>query len=190
MKPWLLNILACPICKHYPLDPYFFKWENSDEDLQIIASQSGVPSNLFLKSYRHMVNQIFDGTITQEPIHRIKDLTGNPHSQALFEDALEALGKLLPTKEHGELKEQVLQRFQPEVDALYRFLNLIDVEEGLLVCSNCFRWYPIGSQVPAIPEMLPDNLREKEKDLTYMKKWEAKIPKEVVTKGKPFNTQT
>ena len=34
MKPWLLNVLACPIDKHHPLEAYFFKWETSDEELE------------------------------------------------------------------------------------------------------------------------------------------------------------
>ena len=190
MRPWLLNVLACPICKHHPLEAYFFKWETPEEDMRIIVEQSRKPSKFFLKSYRHMLGQIFDETITFEPIQRIRDLTGGASSQALLEEALDALRSLIHTKEEGRSKKEVIANFGPEVDSLYRYLNLIDVEEGLLICENCSRWYPIGSSVTSVPEMLPDNLREKENDLGFLRKWEEKVPKEVSERGKPFNLQT
>lgn len=182
--------MACPICKHYPLDSYLFKWETPDDDLRIIAEQSGAPSKFFLKSYRHMVGQVFDETITLEPIQRIRDMTGNPSSQALWEETVDALGRLTHTKREGKSVEEVVANYGPEVDTVYRYLNLIDLEEGLLVCGSCSRWYPIGSSVASVPEMLPDNLREREKDLGFLRKWERKVPKEVLEQGKPFNTQT
>jgi uncharacterized protein YbaR (Trm112 family) len=73
------------------------------------------------------------------------------------------------------------------VDALYRFLNLVEVDAGLLVCPECGRWYPIGSAVETIPEMLPDDLREEERDLEWLEKWRELVPKPVLDEGRPFN---
>ena len=188
MKPWLLNILACPMCKHHPLEAYFFKWENAEEDLKIIADQAGVPSRLLGQNYRHMVSQVLDKTIALEPIRRVRDLTGSPSAQILLEEAIGALGQMAHSE--GMSVEEVVARFGPEVDSIYRYLNLVEVEEGLLSCGNCSRWYPIGSAVASIPEMLPDNLREKERELGFLKKWEKKVPREVTEKGKPFNLGT
>ena len=190
MKPWLLNVLACPMCKHYPLDAYFFKWETPEEDMRIIVEQSGTPSTLLLDRYRHTVGQILDETITLEPIQRIRDLTENSFSQVLLEEAVDALGKLIRVKEKGTSEREVLARFGGEVDTLYRYLNLVEVEEGLLVCGRCSRWYPIGSSVAAVPEMLPDNLRERGKDLDFLRKWEGKVPREVLERGRPFNLRS
>ena len=187
MKPWLLNIMACPMCKSHPLDAYFFKWENSEDDLRILAEQSGKPSSAFSKSYHHTVNQVFDGTITLEAMARVKDETLNPDAKELMVRGLHGLDEITRSKDPISSAEKVLATLLPEVDALYRYLNLIDVEEGLLHCNKCSRWYPIGSSVPAIPEMLPDELREKQKDLGFLKKWENRTPSEVTTKGKPFN---
>ena len=188
MKPWLLNILACPMCKHHPLEAFFFKWETSEDDMKIIAEQAGVPSRLLSGNYRHMTGQVLDKTIMLEPMKRIRDLTGNASAQLLLEEAINALGQI--AHQEGMSVEEVLARFGPEVDALYRYLNLVEVEEGLLACGNCSRWYPIGSAVASIPEMLPDNLREKERELGFLKEWEKKVPKEVSEKGKPFNLGT
>jgi len=188
VKPWLLNILACPMCKHHPLDTYFFKWETKEEDLKIIAEQTGVPSRLLTQNYRHLVGQVLDKTILLEPVRRVRDLTESTSAQLLLEEAVEALGRLV--QQEGKTVEEILANFGPEVDALYRYLNLVEVEEGLLSCSNCSRWYPIGSAVASIPEMLPDNLRERERDLDFLKKWQKQVPKEVSEKGKPFNIGT
>jgi len=58
------------------------------------------------------------------------------------------------------------------------------IVEGLIVCPRCNRWYPIREE---IPEMLPDELRKETDDLPFLKKWKEKIPKKVVTEGRPFN---
>lgn len=67
---------------------------------------------------------------------------------------------------------------------LYVFEEKDEITEGLIVCSKCLRWYPIRDE---IPEMLPDELRKEAEDLPFLKKWKAKIPQEIVTKGKPFS---
>jgi uncharacterized protein YbaR (Trm112 family) len=59
-----------------------------------------------------------------------------------------------------------------------------EIVEGLIVCPRCNRWYPIREE---IPEMLPDELRKETDDLPFLKKWKEKIPKNVVTEGRPFN---
>jgi uncharacterized protein YbaR (Trm112 family) len=77
--------------------------------------------------------------------------------------------------------------FPEGVDILYRYLNLLEVEEGILHCPECGRWYPIGSSVETIPELLPDDLREREKDLEWLKKWEKKVPEKIIKEGKPYH---
>ena len=59
-----------------------------------------------------------------------------------------------------------------------------EVVEGLLICKSCSRWYPI---IDEIPHMLPDELRDGEDDIQFMRKWREKFPEAVLRKGKPFN---
>lgn len=61
-----------------------------------------------------------------------------------------------------------------------------EIVEGLLVCSNqdCKMWYPI---IEEIPHCLPPELRDKNEDKTFLKKWKDKIPEKVLKYGKPFN---
>ena len=56
--------------------------------------------------------------------------------------------------------------------------------DGALLCSECGRYYPIIDQ---IPEMLPDNLRDRKEDLGFLERWRAKLPEDVARGGKPWN---
>lgn len=58
------------------------------------------------------------------------------------------------------------------------------IVHGLLICESCGRYYPI---IDEIPHMLPDELRKREDDLTFLRKWRERIPKHVLLHGRPFN---
>ncbi|KON31340.1 hypothetical protein AC482_01185 [miscellaneous Crenarchaeota group-15 archaeon DG-45] len=98
---------------------------------------------------------------------------------------VEAVGRLEPEVDRSE--EELLRDFPADIDMLYRFLNLIEVDSGLLVCPDCGRWYPIGSAVETIPELLPDDLRERERDLAWLMRWREQVPPTVLERGKPFH---
>jgi len=44
--------------------------------------------------------------------------------------------------------------------------------------------YPI---VEEIPVMIPDDLRDKGKDIEFLRKWREKIPSKVIENGKPWH---
>jgi uncharacterized protein YbaR (Trm112 family) len=60
------------------------------------------------------------------------------------------------------------------------------VKEGILFCTNCNRYYLI---IDEIPIMLPDELREKQKDrdIEFLKKWRNKIPDKIIKQGNPWH---
>lgn len=58
------------------------------------------------------------------------------------------------------------------------------IKEGVLFCSQCSRFYPI---IEEIPVMLPDELRDKEKDIQFLQKWQEKIPSKIITNGNPWH---
>jgi uncharacterized protein YbaR (Trm112 family) len=58
------------------------------------------------------------------------------------------------------------------------------IKEGVLFCSQCSRFYPI---IEEIPVMLPDELRDKEKDIQFLQKWHEKIPSKIVKNGHPWH---
>jgi len=70
---------------------------------------------------------------------------------------------------------------------LYVFEEKDEINEGLIVCPKCLRWYPIRDE---IPEMLPDELRKENEDLPFLKKWKGKISEKILLEGKPFNLKS
>ncbi len=62
-----------------------------------------------------------------------------------------------------------------------------EVVAGILICSICNRWYPI---IDEIPRILPDEYRNREEDLKFLKQYADKVPEEIKLHGKPFNLST
>ena len=62
--------------------------------------------------------------------------------------------------------------------------NDVIIEEGILFCNSCSRFYPIVEEIPII---LPDELRDKNKDLEFIKKWSDSLPEKVVNKALPWH---
>jgi uncharacterized protein YbaR (Trm112 family) len=57
------------------------------------------------------------------------------------------------------------------------------IVEGVLLCDQCKRFYPI---IDEIPVMLPDELRNKKEDLEFLGRWREKLPKQVVEGSLPY----
>lgn len=58
------------------------------------------------------------------------------------------------------------------------------IEEGILYCCQCARFYPI---IDEIPIMLPDDLRDRESDLKFLQKWRDRIPNKVISDPQPYH---
>ncbi len=58
------------------------------------------------------------------------------------------------------------------------------IKEGALYCSKCSRFYPITDEIPI---MLPDELREKEKDIEFLRAWQQQIPDKILKYGNPWH---
>ena len=59
----------------------------------------------------------------------------------------------------------------------------LTIEEGILFCNKCNRFYPI---IDEIPIMLPDELRDRDKDIKFLEKWRDKIPNKVTSDPRPY----
>lgn len=58
------------------------------------------------------------------------------------------------------------------------------IDMGLLYCVKCTRFYPIIEQIPV---MLPDELRDKQKDLEFLQRWRGEIPSNVLHNAMPWH---
>ena len=65
-----------------------------------------------------------------------------------------------------------------------KIINENVIKEGVLFCTQCSRFYPI---IEEIPVMLPDELRDKEKDIQFLQKWQEKIPSKIIKNGNPWH---
>ena len=57
------------------------------------------------------------------------------------------------------------------------------IQEGLLLCRTCMRFYPITEEIPII---LPDELRDKKKDIEFLHTWNKSIPENLLKNLKPW----
>ena len=129
----MLDILACPIDKNYPLELIELNVKELEKDPKI-------------KEYFHSFN---------------------PNENNSFVK--------INNDNNGKIKEA------KEIEQNAKVIIVID---GILYCKKCSRFYPI---IDEIPIMLPDELREKEKDLQFLTKWKDSIPGEILTNSNPWH---
>ena len=113
---------------------------------------------------------------------KAKTLPNNPTSSA-NNIGSESKNSTTNQKENDqELKDINTNTKDPSVSELdMEFPEII--EEGLLLCRTCLRFYPITEEIPII---LPDELRDKKKDLEFLKTWNEAIPKDLLKNLKPW----
>jgi uncharacterized protein YbaR (Trm112 family) len=58
------------------------------------------------------------------------------------------------------------------------------VLEGALYCTDCSRFYPI---IEEIPIMLPDELRERDQDIDFLKKNKESLPEKIINQASPWH---
>jgi uncharacterized protein YbaR (Trm112 family) len=131
MKKHMLDILACPIDKNYPLDLIELNVKDLEKE--------------FLEENNHPINK-------EEEQNNIKK------------------------KNNRDIVNQ-----ENEIKDNEKVIVIID---GILYCKKCSRFYPI---IDEIPIMLPDELREKEKDLQFLKKWKNCIPEDILKNSNPWH---
>ncbi|KAG2475076.1 MAG: Trm112 family protein [Thaumarchaeota archaeon] len=58
------------------------------------------------------------------------------------------------------------------------------VLEGAIYCTDCSRFYPI---IDEIPIMLPDELRDKNQDLDFLRRNKSNLPEKISKRGSPWH---
>ena len=162
MKPWLLNILACPICKVHPLTLYVLKAEeNKLKDPTELANE--------------LITHQAKGVLSEPSLGPIHNLSGEKLVDNRLAAARKAFAELSKRKPSPEA-------LRPLVD----YFHGIEILEGALRCEKCGRFYPIGSRIASIPELLPDGGRDREADLAFLRKHQRVLPQVIVVGSKPF----
>ncbi|MBN1216649.1 MAG: hypothetical protein JXA99_14570 [Candidatus Lokiarchaeota archaeon] len=207
MKPWLHDILACPICKHYPLNLIVFSYENDDiffkeliddyfrKDLDFHINNK-IPE---LFKEKNQIYYIRDNIIIEktsiniyldliksslEEMNYVKDNTLFTYSKKCLNlTKKEVKNKLIEFS--NEQNQQKINKIYPELNFINKLKIETEIKDGLLFCSKCERWYPI---IDSIPHMLPDKYRNKEDDIEFLKIHQKSLDPEFLNKNlKPFN---
>lgn len=129
MKKHMLDILACPMDKNYPLDLIELHVKEFEND-NLSGESNFVKDDKNSKKNNLLINQE-------------KDIRGEENKD-----------------------------------------KIIVIIEGILYCQKCLRFYPI---IDEIPIMLPDELREKEKDLEFLNRWKNNIPQNILNNANPWH---
>ncbi|MHA1750879.1 MAG: Trm112 family protein [Candidatus Helarchaeota archaeon] len=212
MKLGLLDLLACPICKHWPIRLQVFSWETPDETFK--KAIEGLKDIKILKNLTKIVRKkdkaedcviIKDDTIQDDLVRY----------QLKFKEYIDKAVEILKNLEYIEILTEGYPKdiHNKVIDIYNNFLNVVnitdenkvknfiegqitniyllnwyfqraEIQDGIMICDNCKRWYPISE---AIPQMLPDNLRVKKDEIKFLNKWKDLISKEVLEEGRPFN---
>ena len=206
MKPWLLDILACPIDKKYPLQLYIFSFENPNElfssileiakykDLKRIKSENvvktsqvdgqlNVQDDIVLEktpvlSYLDLIKRSLD------ELESVVDLTEIKSSKTLLNyirsdiyKKIENSSKILPKNDVDDIL--------PELVIINKYKFEIEIDTGILFCPECKRWFPI---IDTIPQMLPDDYRDEKLELEFLKNNKNLLDEKFLQQDlKPFN---
>jgi uncharacterized protein YbaR (Trm112 family) len=206
MKPWLFDILACPIDKHFPLKLFIFSFENTDKDFDEILKIYETKNLESIKKEELIEiseenNEIFikDNIIIEKNLiakyiqliissineqENITDKTNSEISKKCFNLILTDIknniiefSKLLETNK--------IDNILPDLFLLNKIKLEIEIESGILFCEKCNRWFPI---IETIPQMLPDEYRDEEKEKEFLKTNKSLLDAEFLNKDlKPFS---
>ena len=106
-------------------------------------------------------NQIIQ---SMNELDNIVDSTANILSKKCFE-IIESIVKPQILQFSKELNPNQMSGILPELYFLNKFKLETEIESGLIFCNKCNRWYPI---IETIPQMLPDEFRNEEKEIKFL----------------------
>ncbi len=206
MKPWLFDILACPIDKSFPLKLYIFSFETTPEEFQSILNIyntrdinnikkeniikiSRENGTIFLKDNiimeKNQIELYLELIISSiNELDYIFDKTDYKVSKKCFE-TIKSKVKTKIIEFSKNVNPNQIEALLPELFLINKIKLEIEIESGLLFCKDCNRWYPI---IETIPQMLPDEYRDEKKDIKFLKTNKNLLDEEFLNKDlKPFN---
>jgi len=186
MKPWLFDILACPIDKYFPLKLYIFSFENEPQEFQSIITLYSNRDINFIKNENIIEisqedNELFlkDNIIIEKT--RLKsylDLITSSliEFENVFDNTTNKLSKKCFEIINSDVKSRIIEfaknpnsnqidSILPELYFINKLKLDFEISSGILFCSKCKRWYPI---IDTIPQMLPDKYRDQKKEINFL----------------------
>jgi len=206
MKPWLFDILACPIDKNFPLKLYILSFETSlkffhdifdtykKKDLEFIKNENIIDiskqdKDIFIRDNiviekKHIRDYI---ELIIASIDEIKNINVEAVDE-IIRKCFNLIDKNIKSNITKFVKLKELDDINKILPDLY-FLNKIKIEteilSGILFCKECNRWYPI---IDTIPQMLPDEYRNEKEEVEFLKSNKHLLNDKFIKQDlKPFN---
>lgn len=187
MKPWLCDILACPIDKFFPLDLYIFSFETTEDefkeiikvyekrDINRIKDENIIQiqedkGDLYLKDdiviERSSIEVYLNSIISSaNEVDRLHDKSSIQLSKQCFRIIRQDItDKLVIFFENRKFEK--IENILPELYLINKIKTEIEIKTGLLFCEECKRWYPI---IETIPQMLPDEYRDEKAEIQFLR---------------------
>lgn len=187
MRPWLCDILACPIDKFFPLELIIFSFETDEKLFSEILEAYDRRDIISIKKENLIeIDQINEELLLKDEIV-IEKSKVDIYLKAIISSVEEVdnmcdkssyeLSKRCIHIIQNDIKQKIkafsnnlmnehIDTILPELYFLNKFKTDIEIETGLLFCSKCKRWFPI---IETIPQMLPDEYRDEEADILFLK---------------------
>jgi len=206
MKPWLFDILACPMDKHFPLSLYIFSFETKLEEFSLFLDTYEKRNIKMIKdegiieiSKEDEITYLKDNVVIEKnpiskyisliilSINELNNITNNsPNTitKTCFNIITsDVKNKLLEFSNNPN--DEMLIELLPELYLVNKIKSETEIESGILFCEKCHRWFPI---IETIPQMLPDEYRDKKKDLEFLETNKNLLEEEFLKQDlKPFN---
>ena len=187
MKPWLFDILACPIDKHFPLKLYIFTYETEQNEFESFINIYDkrdiiqIKKEKIIKILKEGENQYIKDNIIIEKnsievyldliissINELENIFDKSHY-----DVSKKCYNLIKTRIKQKIFEfsrniviEKIEEIFPELYFINKIKIEIEIDSGILLCEKCHRWFPI---IQTIPQMLPDEYRNADKELEFLK---------------------
>ena len=206
MKPWLFDILACPIDKHFPLKLYIFTYETKQSEFESFINIYDkrdiiqIKKEEIIKMVKEDENQYIKDNIIIEK-NSIDDyldllISSINELENIFDKSTYDVSKKCYDLIKKKIKQQIIEfsrninvekieEIFPELYFLNKIKIEIEIDSGILLCEKCHRWFPI---IQTIPQMLPDEYRDTDKELEFLKNNKNLLDENFFNQDlKPFN---
>ncbi len=158
MRYSLLNFIFCPSCggqlTSVALEEIITEANNDSGEVINKINKKTYPSDVFNRNSSNVLNRINNISAVIGPVPHFRKKT--------------TFTKIL-TKHSSS----------PYLPDRKQDVDNVDIKKGLLVCGECGHWYPVSNFVP---ELLPDHLRDWEKDVKFLSEFSESMPKKLYKK--------
>jgi uncharacterized protein YbaR (Trm112 family) len=142
---------------------YFKSYSNFLKEFQEITDESDESNN----KHANKLYAIVKNEVSQKILHFI-----NNESLSEYDNIKDSDEKLIV----NSLMEKIQPIFQ-ELLLLNYYFFIMEINEALLICPKCKRWYPV---IQSIPRLFPKTMARQEMDIAFKEKWMSKYPKDAI----------